>query len=131
MNPITFLLLRLAIGASMFGHGLVRLPKLPVFSHWMVGLFEKSMLPLSLVTPFSYVLPLVELAVGLLLLLGLFTRAASIVGGLTMVVLLFGTAMVEDWGAIPSQLIHAVFFAVLIQFVQSNTFAGDNLLKRS
>jgi thiosulfate dehydrogenase [quinone] large subunit len=77
------------------------------------------------------VLPLVELAVGLLLLLGLFTRVALVVGGLTMVVLLFGTAMVEDWGAIPSQLIHAVFFAVLIQFIQYNAFAVDKLSKRS
>lgn len=131
MNPTTFSLLRLAIGASMFGHGLVRLPKLPVFSHWMVGLFERSMLPLSLVTPFSYVLPLVEFAIGLLLLLGLFTRPALIAGSLTMVVLLIGTTIVEDWGAIPSQLIHAAFFAVLLQFIQSNTFAMDNLLKRS
>jgi len=130
MNTTAFLLVRLAVGASMFGHGLVRLPKLNGFSHWMTGLFEKSMLPLALVTPFSYILPLVEFAVGLLLLFGLFTRSAAVAGGVTMVLLLFGSAMVEDWGAMPSQLIHTAFFALLVQFIDSNSFALDKLLKR-
>ncbi len=45
MINTSFLLLRVAIGTSLLGHGLVRLPKLPAFSQWMVGLFAKSMLP--------------------------------------------------------------------------------------
>lgn len=50
MNTNSFLLLRLAIGASMLGHGLVRLPKLQTFSHWMVGSFAKSILPQALLS---------------------------------------------------------------------------------
>ena len=130
MNPITFLLLRLAIGASMFGHGLVRLPKLAGFSSWMVGSFAKSMLPLSLVRPFSYALPLLEFAVGLLLITGLFTKISLIAGALIMVALVFGTTLIENWDAITSQLIHAAFFAILLQFVQYNTYALDGLVKR-
>jgi len=130
MNPITFLLLRLAIGASMFGHGLVRLPKLAGFSSWMVGSFEKSMLPLALVRPFSYALPILEFTVGLLLITGLFTKASLIAGALIMVALIFGTTLIESWDAITSQLVHAAFFAVLLQFVRYNTYALDNLLKR-
>ncbi|HEY8970384.1 MAG TPA: DoxX family membrane protein [Puia sp.] len=130
MNAITFLLLRLAIGASMFGHGLVRLPKLAGFSSWMVGSFEKSMLPLSLVRPFSYALPILEFTVGLLLITGLFTKVSLIAGALIMVALIFGTTLIESWDAITSQLIHAAFFAVLLQFVQYNTYALDSLLKR-
>lgn len=114
----------------MFGHGLVRLPKLAGFSHWMVGSFEKSMLPLSLVTPFSYALPILEFAVGLLLITGLFTKAALITGALVMVILIFGTTMIESWDAITSQLIHAAFFAVLLQFREYNTLAVDQLLKK-
>jgi len=124
------LLLRLAIGASMFGHGLVRLPKLAGFSSWMVGSFEKSMLPLALVRPFSYALPILEFTVGLLLITGLFTKASLIAGALIMVALIFGTTLIESWDAITSQLIHAAFFAVLLQFVQYNTYAVDSLLKR-
>jgi thiosulfate dehydrogenase [quinone] large subunit len=130
MNQIAFLLLRLAIGASMFGHGLVRLPKLTGFSNWMVGSFEKSMLPLSLVRPFSYALPILEFTVGLLLITGIFTKAALIAGALVMVALIFGTTLIESWDAITSQLIHAAFFAILLQFVQYNAYALDNLLKR-
>jgi thiosulfate dehydrogenase [quinone] large subunit len=127
MNTTGFLLLRLAIGASMFGHGLVRLPKLTGFSNWMVTSFEKSMLTASLVKPFSYGLPLAEFAIGTLLILGLFTKPALIAGSIVMIMLIFGTTMIENWEALPSQLIHVAFFAVLLQFIASNTYALDNI----
>ncbi|HEY9049794.1 MAG TPA: DoxX family membrane protein [Ohtaekwangia sp.] len=130
MNTTAFLILRLAIAASMFGHGLVRLPKLSGFSQWMVGSFEKSMLPAAMVVPFSYALPIAEFIVGLLLLLGLFTKTSLIAGGIIMIALILGTTLIENWEALPSQLIHAAFFAVLLSFIQHNTFAVDNLLKK-
>ncbi len=130
MNTTSYVLLRLAIGASMLGHGLVRLPKLAGFSRWMVASFEKSMLPGVLIKPFSYALPVAEFVIGLLVVAGLFTRPALIAGGLVMVLLIFGTAMVENWEAIPSQLIHVAFFAVLLQYAAVNGFALDNLFKK-
>ncbi|HVI43470.1 MAG TPA: DoxX family protein [Chitinophaga sp.] len=129
-NAIVFLLLRLAVGASMFGHGLVRLPKLQGFSAWMVKSFEKSMLPSAMITPFSYALPLAEFAIGLLLIFGLFTRISLIGGGVVMVMLIFGTVMIENWEALPSQLIHAAFFAALLTFLSYNTISLDHLIKR-
>jgi len=123
MNTISFLLLRLAIGASFFGHGLVRLPKLAAFSGGMVTTFKKSMLPELLVTPFSYALPVAEFLIGLLLLSGLFTKAAAIAGSVVMLVLIFGTCMIENWEALPSQLIHIAFLVTLLQFIQSNSWA--------
>ncbi|WP_341842700.1 DoxX family membrane protein [Chitinophaga caseinilytica] len=130
MHTTVFLLLRLALGASMFGHGLVRLPKLRAFSTWMTGSFERSMLPKSLVEPFSYALPVAEFAIGLLLLLGLFTRPALVAGGVTMALLILGTSLIENWEAIPSQLIHAALFALLLQFVQYNGWALDQLIQK-
>lgn len=130
MDPIVFLLLRLAIGASMFGHGLVRLPKLTAFSNWMTGSFEKSLLPRFLITPFSYALPVAEFVIGLMLVTGFLTRPALIAAALLMSLLIFGTAMIENWEAIPSQLIHVAFFTCLLQFVQYNNWALDNLLKK-
>ena len=130
MNSITFLLLRLAIAVSVLGHGLVRLPKLSAFSNWMVNSFEKSMLPKILIVPFSYVLPLAEFIVGVLLFTGLFTRPALIVGAIIMILLIFGTAVIENWEALPSQLIHVAFYAVLLQFSQYNYWALDNLFKK-
>ena len=127
MNTTSFLLLRLASGASMFGHGLVRLPKLHGFSNWMVGTFEKSILPKAIVTPFSYLLPIAEFTIGLLLISGLFTKPALIGGGLVMIILIFGSCMIENWEILPSQLIHAAFFAVLLQFAANNTYSLDKL----
>jgi len=127
MNTFAFLILRLAIAVSMLGHGLVRLPKLKTFSQWMVGSFEKSMLPKILVLPFSYVLPIVEFTIGLLLLTGLFTKPAAFGGAAVMLLLLFGTALIENWDAMPSQLLHLIFFAILLQFMASNGYALDNV----
>ncbi|GAB3512048.1 DoxX family protein [Emticicia fontis] len=129
-HSLTFVLLRLAVGMSMFGHGLVRIVKLPKFSAWMVGQFEKSMLPEALVIPFSYVLPIIEFGIGVLLLIGLFTKQALIIGGITMILLIFGSSMIEEWGAIPSQMIHTFFFAVLLSYLNYNSYSVDNALKR-
>jgi len=131
-QQLSFLLARLAVGMSMFGHGLVRLPKLQDFSQWMVGQFEKSMLPEIIVTPFSYILPITELLVGIFLLIGLFTRQALVAGSLVMIALIFGSSMIEEWGAIPSQLIHAAFFSILLIFEKSyNSFAVDMILEKN
>lgn len=128
MNTIAYLLARLAIGTSMFGHGLVRLPKLEAFSNWMVGSFAKSMLPAALVMPFSYLLPILEFTIGVLLIIGLFTRTALIAGCLLMIILIFGSSTLENWDAIPSQLIHIAFFAVLVNYLPGNTWAVDNVI---
>ncbi|HEX9512191.1 MAG TPA: DoxX family membrane protein [Puia sp.] len=126
----SYLLSRVAIGASMFGHGLVRLPKLPVFSTWMMGQFWFSMLPSGLVLPFSYILPVAEFVIGLLLLLGLFTEKALVAGTILMILLIFGSTTIESWDAIPSQLIHVAFFTVLLIFAEHNSYAVDIALRR-
>jgi thiosulfate dehydrogenase [quinone] large subunit len=101
---------------SFFGHGLARMPKLAGFSKWMVGQFQRSYLPEALVVPFSYVLPFAELIVGILLLLGLFTRQAAIAGAVVIILLIFGTTSIENWEAIPTQLLHVAFLVVVLQF---------------
>ncbi len=75
-NKYNYFFFRLPLALSMLGHGLVRLPKLAVFSHWMITFMDKSYLPQALIVPFSYVVPFVEVIVGALLLIGLFTRQA-------------------------------------------------------
>ncbi len=126
-----FFLARLAIGVSLLGHGLVRLPKLSGFSAWMVDKFKNSLLPEALVIPFSYALPIAELLTGGLIVLGLFTRLALTAGSWIMIILIFGSSMVEDWGAIPSQLIHVAFLTVLLVFEQShNTYALDKINRK-
>ncbi|ATL46987.1 DoxX family protein [Chitinophaga caeni] len=125
MNKTSYLLLRLGVALSMFGHGLVRLPKLNAFSGWMMKSFEQSWMPAPAVQAFSYALPIAEFIVGLLLVLGLFTRQALVAGAIVMLLLIFGTTVVENWEALPAQLVHLAFFAVLLHFLSSNSFAMD------
>jgi hypothetical protein len=75
-RALAYVLVRLAIGASLFGHGLVRLPKLSAFHAGLVGEFKTSILPEILVSPCGYALPFAEFAIGALLLVGALTRAA-------------------------------------------------------
>ena len=129
VKPLPYLLLRLLIGMSYLGHGLVRLPKLEKFSEWMVQSFEKSMLPPALVTPFSYILPFAEFITGILLLLGLFTRHALFAATVIMLVLIFGSSMIEDWSAIPSQLIHGAIAVYLLNYIEANRLSTDYKFK--
>tara|TARA_R110002051_G_scaffold127873_2_gene201502 strand:+ start:7237 stop:7635 length:399 start_codon:yes stop_codon:yes gene_type:complete len=124
-KEISYVLCRIAIATSLFGHGLVRMPILSGFSGWMTSQFEESMLPQAIVLPFSYILPFIELIVGLLLLAGLFTKQALIVGALAMIALVFGSTAIQQWEAIPSQLIHIAFITFLLAFLEQNKYALD------
>lgn len=114
----------------MLGHGLVRLPKIQTFSNWMTGTFKASILPQVLVIPFSYALPFAEFGIGVCLITGLFFRQALITGAIVMTLLIFGSCLVENWDAVPSQLIHIAFFAVLLQYQPANTNTLDKLLSK-
>lgn len=116
MKSASYLLTRLAIGMSFFGHGVVRMPKLAAFSQGMVGEFQKSYLPEALVVPFSYILPFAELIVGVMLLAGLFTRQAAIAGSIVMILLIFGATTIENWNILPTQLLHVAFLVAVVEF---------------
>jgi len=125
---ITYLLARLPMGMSLFGHGLVRLPKLTLFSEWMVSSFSKSVLPEALVLPFSYLLPILELITGLLLLSGLFTRFAILLGTAIMLALIFGSCMIEQWENVFIQVLYGAYFAVLYRYLDFNKISIDQLI---
>lgn len=131
-SNIAYLMARLPVAMSMFGHGLIRIPKLNKFSEGMVNNFNtKSALPEWLVAPFSLVLPFAELIIGLLLLLGLFTRFALITGSLIMLALIFGSSMIEEWNSIFTQIIYGAYFALLYNYIEFNTYSIDRLIHRS
>lgn len=114
----------------MFGHGLVRLPKMAAFSEGMVTKFAGTIIPEMLLEPFGYLLTIAEFLVGLLLIIGLFTKQAAITGVMIMCILIFGSTLVENWSVINSQLIHAAFMAYLIWFMEYNYLAIDQVLAK-
>ena len=124
-RALAYVLVRLVIGASLFGHGLVRVPKVGAFHAQLMREFTTSILPEILVSPIGYALPFVELAVGASLLAGAMTRAAAVAGGVVMIILVFGSTTIEHFGVIGDQLIHASLLAALLMFRRYNTYSID------
>ena len=114
----TYFFLRLPIAISLLGHGLVRLPKLETFSNWMVTSMEKSVIPSFMIVPFSYILPIVEFLIGLLLLIGFQTKYTIYSGLVLMSILILGSASIENWSAIEAQLLHSVYLGGLLWFYE-------------
>jgi thiosulfate dehydrogenase [quinone] large subunit len=121
----TYLLARLPIGMSFFGHGLIRLTKLTVFSHGMTEQFSKSFLPEQFVSAFGYVLPFLEFITGVLLLLGLFTRFSIVLGVIIILSLIVGSSIIEQWNAVFIQIIYGAYLAVLFYFTNYNVISID------
>lgn len=112
----TYFFLRLPIALSIFGHGLVRLPKLQTFTEGMVKSMEKSAIPESLLTPFGYLIPIAEFLIGLALLIGYQTKYTIYAGLALMGLLVLGSASVENWSAIEAQLIHSIYLGGLLWY---------------
>lgn len=124
-SSLAYVLLRIAMGVNMLGHGLVRIPKLAAFAEGMSKGFEKSWLPASMVHLFGTVLPFLELTIGILLIFGWQTRLACVAGFLLIISLLFGSSTVENWDGMGIQMIYALFFYFLISKLENNRFSID------
>ncbi len=86
------------------------------------------MAPGALVYGFADTLPWAEAIIGLLILLGAATRLALISGALLMLVLTFGTSLLQDWNVAGLQLIYAVVYFLLLAFVEHNRWSIDRLV---
>jgi len=81
------LLARLILGVVLIWAGALKVT-LPAVSARAVQAFQ--ILPYDFAGYVGYALPVVEIAVGLLLVVGLFTRASAMVGGLLMLAFIIG-----------------------------------------
>jgi thiosulfate dehydrogenase (quinone) large subunit len=129
-RKLGYLVLRFILGLSIFMHGLSRLPHLQEFAGGLVKMFADTVLPAMLVRAFGLALVFVEAAVGLLLLLGLWTQEALLVGSATMALLVFGTALRSDWNIVAIQLLYALIYAVLLAAHEYNAYSLDALMRR-
>jgi uncharacterized membrane protein YphA (DoxX/SURF4 family) len=86
------LAIRLAAAAVWIIAGALKVPQIPAFQ---VLVQRYGILPDALAAPFAYVLPFLELAVGLYLAAGLFVRGTALVG--TLLSAMFLTAQVSAW----------------------------------
>lgn len=118
-------LARIGLGVNIFLHGATRLPVLAQFGEMMQQRFSESILPSILVQLTSYIIVIGEVAVGLLLILGLFLRSALVAGMLLMILLLTGVGLIQDWGAAGVQMVYLGFYAVLLGTLHFNVWSLD------
>src|SRR6185436_6050433 len=80
----------------------------------MVKQFAETPLPPAFVRAFGHTVPLFEVTIGLLILLGVQTRWARAAGGLFMASLVFGTSLRSDWNMVMLQMVYALIFYLLL-----------------
>ena len=122
--------LRLAIWMSMLIHGVARLPKIPQFTEVTVKMFAGSPLPRFAVAAFARITPPVELAIGLMVILGFATRLGLTLGGLWMVALIFGSTLIEKYDVVGIQLIYSLIFFQLLQHLEQNRLSLDGFIAK-
>jgi len=90
----------------------------------------KAPLPKWILPPFAAALPWAEATIGLLLLLGLFTRFALVAGSLVMIALMAGITLAQNWDVAGIQLIYCAIYFVLLTHGGRNVYSLDTVLHR-
>lgn len=125
-------LLRLALGMLLFFAGLNKFlgPGPSGVSKWMAGEFSETYLPGFLVAPYAYALPFIEVAVGFLLITGLFTRATLVISGLLLLSLALGKMVLQDHATVSHILNYLFMTAVALWFAsRDNRYSVDALIR--
>jgi len=127
---IAYTILRLSFGANIMLHGLSRiLNARPAFLAYLTHYFEHAhLIPAGMLPIFGAVLPWVETTLGLLLMLGLFSRFTLIAGGLVMLVLVTGTNLAQDWLVSGLQLIYCFLYYYLLVHIRENRWSVDAMM---
>ncbi len=86
------------------------------FWNYMAQQFEKTWLPGVLLTIFSHVLPFAELALGVMLLLGLIRNVALFGAGVLLILLTFGQVLLAHPDTVFANTCY-VFMAALLLFL--------------
>lgn len=130
-QQIAYFLARVTLGVNFLIHGLVRLPKLKEFANGVINGFKGTMLPEILVLPFAYAIPIVELILGIMLLLGFLTRKALIASAILMIFLIAGSALKEDWGVVGTQMVYALYIFFLMFYFDYDKWSLSRRIFRS
>ncbi len=128
---LAYALLRAVVGTNLMMHGISRaIGGTGEFAAKLVMQFTHTPLPAWSVWVFGLTLPAIEGGLGLLLLIGLRTRAALIAASALIIVLTFGTSLLQDWPAAGIQLTYAAVYAALLFLHKYNGWSADAWIAR-
>ena len=104
-----YLMLRATLGVNFAGHGLIRIYHgTGIFAHQMVLQLAKAPLSPALVSGFGYFVPWFQVLLGIVLVVGLFTRAVLISGSLFVIALTVGISANQQWYIAAQRLLYSV-----------------------
>ena len=92
--------------------------------------FGKTWMPPDGVYAFTAVLPFLEVTVGTLLILGLFTTFSAVLGGLLIVALTTGKTIQGNSQTVSENFVFAIVIFLLLHFIDQNHVSVDALRKR-
>ena len=128
---LAYALLRMVVGLNLMMHGVSRLLAGPTnFAEKMTAQFAHTPLPTGGVWAFAMSLPAIEALLGLLLLIGLRTRAALVAASILIMVLTFGSSLLQNWPVTGLQLTYALAYAALLSLLRYNGWSLDSCLER-
>ena len=127
-REIAYALLRVTMGLMFLFFGIGKFTA--GIGNFAAGLQQNfaGKLPSVLLTPFAYILPFAEVAIGLLLLLGLLNVFGLILGGILMIALTFGMVLQGQAATVANNVLYSVVFFLLLWFADYNRFSLDRLL---
>lgn len=123
-------LLRLALGVLFLFAAIGKFagPGPTEFATWILQEFEATYLPRFLVVPYAYTLPYVEFLLGVVLILGVFTKVSLILAALTLISLAFGKMVQQDHATVADNLNYVLMAAVALWFSwRDNILSLDRL----
>ena len=125
-QSLAYALMRVTFGVNLFMRGVMRIYSgTGGFAQGMLKQFEGTPMPPAIIQPFALALPWVETAIGLMIILGLKTRAALVAGSLMMTLLTFGTMVRQDFQIAFLQLAYVIVFFLLLALRSWNRISID------
>ncbi len=124
---IGYCFFRVFVGVNLFLHGFMRV--LTGVSAWEIptaATFTDTFLPMPLVHIALYMIPFVQIFLGTLIVLGLFTRWALLGGLVLFLVLLFGHTVRQNWGGAHIVMHYGLYYWILLALLSQNWLALDN-----
>jgi thiosulfate dehydrogenase (quinone) large subunit len=120
-------LARVALGVNIAIHGYSRLPHLVGFADLMVKQFAGTFLPGPLVYITGLGIAIGEAGIGTLLFFGLLLRPTLVAGTLLMLLLIFGSTLIQDYQAVNTQMVAVAFYIVLLATLRHDQFSLDRI----
>ena len=131
-RALATLLLRVTLGVNILLHGLTRtvLGSLAGFVNNTVTQFQKTALPEWQVRAFATAIPFLEIAIGVLLVVGLAKRWSLVAGALLMAELVLGTALRSDWTLLELQMFYCLLYFILLMCQRWDAYSVKTLMGR-